>query len=439
MRNKITAFVKQNNLISNNDTVLIAFSGGADSVFLANYLLSIKDEFNLTLKIAHIEHGIRGEESLSDCEFSKKYANIHNIEFFETHIDAVNESKNLKIGIEEYSRIKRYEFFDTIKCDKIATAHNLTDNVETMLFRIARGTSINGLGSIPVKRGNIIRPLLCVTGEEIRNYLNSNHIKYCIDSTNSDNSYSRNHIRNVIVPELTKINSEFLHNASNLISNSVECNDAISYYTDENYDSVCVDNKLLIAKLKKVPSAVSKNIILRYFNENGVQLDNKHFNDVLTLLNKQGKIQIKGDCFAFSDKKFLRFGRFTDADFSNILLEKQIISISSYNDFLNNCELLKEKFAFCCDCDKIVGNVYVRSRKDGDSISPANRNCTKSLKKFFNEYHIPVEKRNSIPIICDDKGIIGIYGYCIDERVKADYDTRNVLIIAIHMDTEDKC
>lgn len=438
MKNKITDFVKQNNLISKNETILIAFSGGADSVFLAEYLLSIKEKLNLTLKMSHIEHGIRGKESLKDYEFSKSYASKHNIEFFECHIDAVNESKKAKMGVEEYSRKRRYEFFDTIKCDKIATAHNLTDNVETMLFRIARGTSIHGLCSIPVKRDKIIRPLLSVSGEEIRNYLNENNIEYCVDSTNTDNDYSRNYIRNVIIPEFKNINSGFIHNAAKLINNINETEKIISDYTDKIYNTVLTDNKLLIAKLKEQSDGVIKRIIIKYFKDNDIELDTWHLSDILKLLDKRGKIQIKDNIFAFSDTGFLRCGKFTDTDFDKISIDKRIISVNSEKDFLNNCELLNKKFDFYCDCDKIIGNVYVRKRKEGDYIAPSNRNCTKSLKKLFNEYHIAVEKRNSIPIICDDSGIIGVYGYCADERVKFDFNTKNILTIVIHMDTEDK-
>lgn len=438
MKDKITSFVKQNHLFSKNDTVLIAFSGGADSVFLAEYLLSIRDEFNLSLKIAHVEHGIRGQESISDCEFSKEYAKKNNLEFYELHIHAVSEANSLKMGVEEYSRKRRYDFFKSIVCDKIATAHNLTDNVETMLFRIARGTSLHGLCSIPVKRDNIVRPLLCVSGYEIRNYLDNNNIPYCVDSTNSSNDYSRNYIRNIIIPEFEKINSGFNANASRLIDDIIETEQAMNYFVNRFYNSVCKDNKLLIEELISLPKAVKKRIIYQYFKQNNVLLDSLHLNNILNLLYKSGKTQLNGNHFAFSDGKILRFGCYENCDFDRLIINKQIIRLDSENFFLNNCELLSKKFDFYCDYDKIVGNVSVRQRMEGDRIKPSGRGCTKSLKKLFNEYHIPVEKRNSIPVICDDSGIIGIYGYCVDEKAVVDIRTKNVLIIDIRKDTEDK-
>lgn len=438
MRDKITAFVNQNNLITENDTVLIAFSGGADSVFLAEYLLSIKDEYSLYLKIAHIEHGIRGAESIADCEFSRAYAKKNNIEFYELHINAPEEAKKLHMGVEEYSRKRRYEFFETIDCDKIASAHNLTDNVETMLFRIARGSSIKGLCAIPVRRNNIIRPLLCISGDEIRNHLNTNNISYCIDSTNADNNYSRNYIRNVIIPEFRNINSEFTENAARLINSICETEETVSLFTEALYKTICKDNKLLITDLKFQPKAVIKRIIYKYFEENGIKLDSLHLGNVYKLLDKKGKIQLKGNTFAFSDGEFLRIGRYNVFSFDELVIKKQIVCLDSENNFLNNCELSFKKFDFCCDYDKIIGNVFVRQRIDGDKISPTGRGCTKTLKKLFNEYHIPVENRNNVPVICDDCGVIGVYGYCTDERVRIDALSKNVLIIDIRRDTEDK-
>lgn len=435
MKDKITAFVKKNNLIKYNDTVLIAFSGGADSVFLAHYLLSIKDEYNLVLKIAHVEHGIRGEESIRDCEFSAEFARNNNIEFFELHIDAVNDAEKAGIGVEEYSRLKRYEFFSTIKCDKIATAHNLSDNIETMLFRIARGTSLHGLCSIPVRRDNIIRPLLCVSGDEIREYLYNNKTGFCNDSTNFDVAYSRNRIRNIIIPELKKINSGFIANASRLLNGINETEAVLSELTDEKYSLVIKDNKLIINSLDNQNNLFKKRLIVKYFKANNLFIDELHLNNILKLLNKPGKEQVKENIYAVSDGEFLRIAEFNTIDFDKLIVNNQIMPV---NIFLNNCELLNKQFAFYCDCDKINGNVRVRKRLEGDRISPENRNCTKTLKKLFNEYHIPVENRNNIPILYDADGIIGIYGYCKDKRVSVDDSTKKVLVINIRLNMEDK-
>ena len=165
---KADALVKKYNMLSNGDFVVVGVSGGADSMALLAYLCQKKQEYDLRLLVANVEHGIRGEESISDTAFVESYCNENNIEFKSISIDAVNGAKQNNMSVEEYSRKVRYDFFRSFNPDKIATAHNLSDNVETLLFRLSRGTSIKGLCGIPPVRDNIIRPFLSVTGEEIR-------------------------------------------------------------------------------------------------------------------------------------------------------------------------------------------------------------------------------------------------------------------------------
>ena len=433
MKNKLFDKINAENFVSENDVVLIALSGGADSIFLAEYFKSIKDKYSLTLKAAHIEHGIRGQESLDDCSFVEDYCKKNDIECFVLHINAPVEAKNAGIGVEVYSRNKRYAFFDSIDCDKIATAHNLSDNIETLIFRLVRGTSIKGLCGIPSVRGKIIRPILGLTGEEIRDYLDENHISYCTDSTNSCDEYSRNHIRNNIIPLFTKLNKNYEAAFERLFENINEDNDFMEREADKCYNLALKDDKIDIKILNSYHISIKKRILVKYFSKNNISLDEYRINRILELLNHSGKFQLSGNIFAVSNKSFLRIVNFADADKkTKFILIKEILS---YDNFLNKCELCSKKFDFYCDCDKIVGSVAVRNRLSGDKISPANRNCTKSLKKLFNELEIPVEIRDNIPVITDDHGIIGIYGHCVDERVKVTDSTNNVLIVNAY--TED--
>lgn len=420
------------NLISENDTVLIGLSGGADSVFLTEYLISIRDKYSLTLKAAHIEHGIRGEESLSDCRFVEDYCFKNNIECFVLHIKAKEESEILGMGVEEYSRSKRYEFFSSVECDKIATAHNLNDNIETLIFRLVRGTSIKGACGIPQKRDKIIRPLLNITSDEIRNFLNESGITYCIDSTNQSNDYSRNHIRNNILPLFRTVNSDYETAVNRFILNVNQDNDFMESEADKAFSIAYCDNSLKINELKKYHISIIKRILIRYFSLNGIRIDELHINEVLSLIDKPSKIQLSGDLFAVSNKSALRIADFNVNRCTEFSFTKEKYS---FKEFLNKCELCGKGFAFYCDYDKIVGNVSVRARKEGDKISPAGRGCTKTLKKLYNELSVPAEIRNSIPVITDDLGIIGIYGYFSDERVKIDKTTENVLIV--NVSTED--
>lgn len=429
---KINNTVKKFNMLNCGDFVVAGISGGADSMLLLNYLMSRREELNLRLLAANVEHGIRGQESLDDTAFVKQYCKSHNVEFRSISIRAVDEAKKQGMTVEEYSRMRRYDFFKSFKPDKIATAHNLSDNVETVLFRLSRGTSIKGCCGIPAVRDNIIRPLLGCTGEEIRQACNELDIPFVVDSTNSDNTYSRNYIRNQIIPDFKRLNPAF-ENVLNRFIDSVNEDEAmIENAANKCFDECFKKNSLTLDKLRQYEPAVIKRAVIKYISLYDVVLDELHLNGVYNLVFRQGRYQIKNNIFAISDKKRLRTAIFDETiDFDDVIIKKRIIS---RDDFLNNCELLRKEFAFYCDYDKIVGDITVRARDEGDEISPAGRRCTKSLKKLYNEYKIPVEERDNIPVVCDEKGVIGIYGFCCGERVKIDNTTVSVLLLQIRME-----
>lgn len=411
--------IKKFNMISAGDTVLLAVSGGADSMLMLDYFYNHKESFNISIKVAHVEHGIRGQDSLDDADFVKDYCYKRGIEFHILSIDAVAEAKKAGMSVEEYSRMRRYEFFESVECDKIATAHNLTDNVETVIFRMARGTGIKGVCGIPAVRGKIIRPLIEVTSESIREYCICNDISYRTDSTNADNTYTRNKIRNDILPLLKKINSDYENQFLSFINDINEDNSFIEAAADELYQSVLYKDKLSVEKMNSLHVSIQKRIIKKYFCEHGYTLDRLHLCQVLKLLFRQGKIQISDNIFALSDKKYLRIADLKHRK-NNFEFVSQILNINEFNS---------KNIDFYCDCDKIIGSIAVRSRAEGDTISPAGRGCTKSLKKLFNELHIPVEQRSSTAVICDSAGVIGVAGFCCDERVKTDSHTKNVIAI----------
>ncbi len=426
---KADLLVEKYNMLSNGDFVVVGVSGGADSMALLSYFLSIKEKYDLRLLVANVEHGIRGKDSFEDTEFVRKFCEINSIDFQSVSINAVKEAKLNSMGVEEYSRLKRYEFFNSFNPDKIATAHNLSDNIETVLFRISRGTSLKGLCGIPPVRDNIIRPLLTCTGEEIRLACQNAEIPYRIDSTNYDDAYSRNHIRQNIVPLFKKLNPSFEKTVFRMIESINEAEASINSIVDGCYIECYKCNALNVDKLNSYDIAVTKRIIIKYLSSFGIGVDSFHLNEIVALLKSSGKLQISDNNFVVCEKGILRYAKMNQTiDFCKINMNKKTIS---NDEFLNNCKLWCKEFDFFCDCDKINGNIYIRGRKTGDTISPAGRNCTKTLKKLFNELGINVESRASVPIVCDDSGIIGVYGYCVDERVKTDSSTKNILLLKI--------
>ena len=421
MNNKAINTVEKYNMLSKGDRVLVAVSGGADSVALLEFFISIKDKYDLSLCAAHVEHGIRGEESLGDAIFVKEYCERSGIELYTKSINAPLLAKEAGMGVEEYSRKARYDFFSTIPCDKIATAHNLTDNVETLLFRLARGMGLKGACAIPPVRGKIIRPFIEISSDEIRAWCKDNNISYRIDSTNKDDTYSRNLIRLQMLPLFERLNDGYQENINDFIN---DVNDDYSFIMNEAqkaYNISVVNNEVELSKLNLLDEAIKKRVIKLYFENNGINLDRVHLQNVLDITEKSGKAQIKNDIYAVSAKGKIRLANLKNSP----KLDNFVTEILNINEFTG------ENIDFYCDCDKIIDSVTIRKRLPGDSLKPAGRNITKTLKKLFNEAAYPIEKRNGDIVVCDGKGIIGIIGLCADDRVKKDCNTENVFIIKL--------
>lgn len=421
MNNKVLKTVEKYNMLSKGDRVLIGVSGGADSIALLEFFVSVKEKYDLDICVAHIEHGIRGEDSVNDAEFVENYCKKLGVKFYLKTIDAPNLAKKAKMGVEEYSRMARYDFFNTIECDKIATAHNLTDNIETLLFRLARGTGLKGACSIPAVRGKIIRPFIEVSSSEIRKWCNDNNIPYRVDCTNSDSAYSRNLIRLEILPLFEKLNANYQDNIDDFISDVNEDYSFIDNYVKSIYPKIVKDNEIDLPKLNELDLPIKKRILIMFFNENGYSLNRIHLQSVIDITLKSGKSQIKENVFAISAKGKIRLAKFNDLNKKDKFVTK-ILNIDEFKD---------KNIDFYCDCDKIVGNITIRARQAGDRIKPAGRNVSKTLKKLFNESAYPIEKRDKNIVVCDDFGIVGVIGLCADERVKVDCNTAKILTIKL--------
>jgi len=421
MNNKVLKTVKKYNMLSKGDRVLIGVSGGADSIALLEFFVSVKEKYDLDICVAHIEHGIRGEDSVNDAEFVKNYCKKLGVNFYLKTIDAPNLAKKAKMGVEEYSRMARYDFFNTIECDKIATAHNLTDNIETLLFRLARGTGLKGACSIPAVRGKIIRPFIEVSSGEIRKWCNDNNIPYRVDCTNSDSAYSRNLIRLEILPLFEKLNANYQDNIENFISDVNEDYAFIDDYVKSIYPKIVKNNEIDLPKLNELDLPIKKRILIMFFDENGYSLNRIHLQSVIDITLKSGKTQIKENVFAISAKGKIRLAKFNDLNKKDEFVTK-ILNIDEFKD---------KNIDFYCDCDKIVGNIIIRAKQAGDRIKPAGRNVSKTLKKLFNESAYPIEKRDKKIVVCDDFGIVGVIGLCADERVKVDCNTAKILTIKL--------
>ena len=212
MLDKALSAVEKYNMLSPGAAVIAAVSGGADSMAMLLFLMKISERYSLSLTVAHVNHGLRGEEARRDEEYVRSFCEKNSLRFEVLHADVAALAKQSGETCEECGRRVRYEFFESIdKNAKIATAHTASDNAETMLFNLARGSSLKGLCGIPPVRGNIIRPLIFCTREDIEAFCRENSLDFVTDSTNLTLDYSRNKIRHIAVPALKEINSALQH------------------------------------------------------------------------------------------------------------------------------------------------------------------------------------------------------------------------------------
>ena len=236
----LSHFIEENHLIEKNDRIVLGVSGGADSICLLHALSRIQKALEIRLFVVHINHGIRGEEARRDEDYVKKFCEKLGIRFFGYQYDIPSMAKVLKLSEEEAGRKARYEAFEKVSKEialgegidlnkiKIAVAHNKNDNAETILHNLSRGSGISGLKGILVKNNNIIRPLLAFSRDEIEEYLCKNNIEYMTDSTNLENEYTRNILRNEVFPVLEKkVNSNVINN---IYKSSVIVSEADQYF-----------------------------------------------------------------------------------------------------------------------------------------------------------------------------------------------------------------
>ena len=298
---KVRKYVKTNELLEKNDKVLIAFSGGPDSVFLFYILNSLKEEYNLSIELVYVNHKIRDDVEL-DISFVKLFSYKNDVEYHIKEINLGKLMKENKLSEEEAGRYGRYKVFSNIMeekgLNKVATGHNLDDNIETFIFRMLRGTSLNGLKGIPVKRGNIIRPILDFKKEDILNILDNVNEEYRIDSTNLEIKYTRNKIRNLIFPLFNEINPLFKEKVFNLIN---EINDLEIEEKNEN-------GELKLSKLINLSKAEQNKQIFSLISSYNIQINREKIRQIRDLINSEGNKEINlGKVFNFKELCYFIF------------------------------------------------------------------------------------------------------------------------------------
>ncbi len=437
----VLSVIKRCNMLENCDRIVVGLSGGADSVCLLSVLNSLKAEYGFSLVAAHINHGIRGAEAQRDEESCKRLCESLNVPLEILHADIPTLSKQQGIGEEECGRIVRYDFFRSLAGErgKIATAHNLNDNAETLLLNLVRGAGSKGACGIPPVRDNIIRPLIETDRKSIESYCEENNLSYVTDSTNLECEYSRNKIRIKVLPTLCEINQNAVGALSGFASRMREQEAFLESVVNEKY-AQCVKNSVLYeAEFSALDIFLKKRIAGRFLSElSHGEVESKHIDDFLRFVGS-GKTLVTASAteIVSRDGKIFKKPEQAEQVSVDFSLDDKKVNLPFCEISIERCDtkdlqnLNKDMLDNLIDCDKISNTLILRSRKDGDKFTFSKRRVTKTVKKLFNEDKIPPEVRNRMIILDSDGEVVWLRGYGTNKKFRIGADTKKAIKLNI--------
>ncbi len=480
MQKKIQIFLEKYHMIEQGDHIIAGISGGADSVCLLLVLKKLQETIDFNLTAVHVEHGIRGEESLRDAAFAEKFCQEQQIPFLMFSVDAPKKAEEGRQTLEEAARELRYNCFYQAcqRCggNKIAVAHHGDDCAETILFHLSRGTGIRGLcGIVPVRDGPadffapeagepsypVIRPLLGVTRTEIEQFLEKRGQTYCMDSTNGDMSLTRNRIRNKVLPELEAVNSQTVQHmvrTAGYLEEVCDFLDTAAWEAGKEY-VICAYEREQIQEIRILAEGfaalhpvLQKNLIHRLLGEiagSRKDITASHIDSVCSLFEHGvGKVQSlpygiwakrEYDAVAFMRRENMS-GRLDKNE--NEEKELQIPGETVWDDSLHirteifpydgNFKKIPQKtYTKWFDYDKIKNTVQVRTRRPGDYFQVDGSGGHKKLKNFLIDAKVPQEKRSRIVLLAEGSHILWAVGYRISEAYKVTQKTKRILSICV--------
>lgn len=429
--------------------VVVGFSGGADSSALLHRLFSLREELSLSVRAVHINHCLRGEEADRDEAFARDFCRQLGIPFACYRINIAALAREKGLSIEECGREERYKAFarEAGKEGIIATAHTLSDSAETALLNLARGTGPKGLAGIPFSRGNILRPLIRCSREEVEDYCRRMGICYVTDSTNFSGNYSRNRIRQKVLPELLKLNPAFLRaflRTSDLIR---EDEAYLSSQADRLFESAFTGKGLSLLALSGQPRALVGRVFARFLRENGLSVSSKNISLAFAILEKGAGRELlekgvflrayRGVLVCETEKTIPYFelplpfpleGRAKLSLPQEVFPGRSVIfSVIDWENTEKNQKIYKKLLSFAVDYDTIIGKLLLRQRKSGDAISLPGRG-RRTLKKLFSEKGLTALERQTALVLADEAGVLWAEGIGTDVRCQAGENTRRLLI-----------
>ena len=418
IENKAVHFLKKYNLLDTDKPILLAFSGGFDSMCLLN----ICHKLGLNITAIHLNHNWRGEESKKEEENCRDFCNIRGINFY-------TETLSLDIPkTETAAREARYEFFkkcaNMFNSEAVLTAHNANDNAETVIYRIAKGTGVAGLSGISEIRDIYYRPLLGVKREDIEKYCKKYNLTPNSDSSNNNTKYKRNFIRQTILPEFKKINNSAIDTINSLSEIARLDNEIIETYLKS------LDMPYLTKNFTNYSDSVKSRLCYNLFIENNLDYDREKISRAINFIeenksSKSGKtLSLSTDLQLFVNEKNIEIIKISPKNSTEIKISKcgeyefedKIFIIKEFNEkptkFPNDSELTAY-----VDLNGI-NELSVRHRKDGDTIKPLGCNGSQKLKKYLNEKKIPQHKKNKLLLLSSGKEVLWVPSVGLSDRIK---------------------
>lgn len=446
---KVFEYIRQYHMINAGEKVVVGVSGGADSLCLLFVLKEYMRQVDFDMMVVHVEHGIRGQESLEDAAFVEQICQKEGLPYRCVSCLVPEIAGREGLGLEEAARKVRYEAFEQIKsefgADKVAVAHNKNDQAETMLFQMVRGSGLKGACGISPVRGCIIRPLLDVTREEIEGYLKGRKLTWRTDSTNHDLEYTRNCLRHRILPELiSEVNTksvehlallgEELRRVQEYMETSAEA--AAEGFIKKENNGITVD----IDEFRQQPEVLRGYLLKEALRRDGCSLKDitrKHITQMEQLTEGQSgrQMDLPGGWAAGREFGKLRIWKKTEEDIFREIVRPEIPG----ETVLKGESYVFRVFPYCgenipqkiytkwFDYDKIGSDLVLRTRQPGDFLTVDSRGSRKKLKSYFIEEKISLRERRNVLLLAKGSEIIWVTGHRISETYKVSDQTKKIL------------
>lgn len=428
----VQQYLLEHSLVRTGNHVILGVSGGIDSMVMLDIMAKLQRLFRMKLSIAHVNYQLRGSESDKDERLVKKIAASYRLPLYIKTIDASTKARQRKRSIQETARDIRYSFFDTLKeklnADVIATAHHLDDNTETVLINLVRGSGVDGLAGIPLRRDSIIRPLLCADRSQVLEYSKINRIVFRNDASNTKDEYTRNFLRNRIIPALKKrinpsLNETIGH--TSIVLRSVS--EFLNRETDRIYGRCVKGNEIVLQPFNTLHPIIQQGVIRRLLNDLDIEPTYIRIASLRQLQQQQkGSIIQLGNGWTaerLSTTLLLKRAE-TVRRIKDLSIPKEgtysngsIVLTIALSGLPDNKRKMNPSEEYV-DASKVRFPLTVRPWKAGDSFRPIGMKGSRKLSDFFSSLKLPQDEKKTIPVLECGGEIMWVVGKRLDDRFK---------------------